>query len=738
MFDFKTGKPILRILSVTILQCVVFIVALSNMSFAQESSINYNQVYRFPASVGVEIQFVSPLILFGTDYKGKFSVVDVSLSGRFPLAKIPVLHPLARLGFVAAKAESGTGNELLYRFDHTRIYFAGGFGYRHKFNKQFEVGVDIEAGGGLSLFPKLDQYSDKTSGAWDYQVIFGARLVFNPSYNISLNLHPTLRYTRSFSPLTRFDGFSVGLGLTLDYRTGVDPDDPRIQIESIRFSNPRIDNLFAAMQSYYVKNPIGDITMTNTERYPLTNLEVSFLQPGYMNIATAVASFDELAPGESRTVPLIASFDQSIFSLEGITPLTGEVKVNYTLRSRKASQTTPVVYDLYDKNSLIWDDDRKVAAFITSGDSALANYNSFLRQATKDTLNPGYSEAVQAAMQVFYGLTELGSVYQKDPTLAYEDAKGNINFVDTVNLPRETLTKLAGDCDDLTVLFNAMLESSGIRTGFITAPGHIYSIFSTDIPVRDYRLVHPDKDMTVPIQGVLWVPLEVTYIGENDFISAWESGAEEFYRYIDDSDSLGLYFTNEAQNVYRPVGFQERDLGLQYGGRTRVFTDFRNDLNKITILVMDSFENDAKRKGDKTSYNAYGIVSARFGAFNRAEKAFNNALAQDRNYTSPKVNLANVYYLREEYQNALRLFHDAERVFKDNGDISSSEYARVLLNIARTYYELENFDLAAEYSQILAKVNPAMAARFDYLGEIEDDRSVELLEPTRVQYLEEN
>jgi len=726
-----------RSLFVKILQFTILIAVLSNMGLAQESSINYNRVYRFPASVGAEIQLISPLVLFGTDYMGRFSIVDISLLGRFPLERVPVLHPLVRLGFVATKAEYGAGNEILHRFDNNRIYLAAGLGYLHKFNKQFEVGGEIEVGSGLSLFPKLDPFSDNPSGAWDFQVSLGGRLVFNPSYNISLNLHPNLKYTRSFSPLVRFNGFSLGFGITLDYRIGVDPDNPQIQIESIDFSNPRIDNLFAAMQSYYVRNPIGEITMTNTEKYPLTNLEVSFFQPGYMNIATKVANFEELAPGESETVPLIASFDQNIFSLEGITPLTGEVRVDYTLRTRKASQTTPVVYDLYDKNSLTWDDDRKVAAFITSGDSALANYNSFLRQATKDTINSGYSEAVQTAMQVFYGLTELGSVYQKDPTLSYEDAKGNINFVDTVNLPRETLVKLAGDCDDLTVLFNAMLESSGIPTGFITAPGHIYSIFSTGVPARDYRLVHPNKDMTVPISGILWVPLEITYIGENDFLSAWKSGAEEFYRYSD-SDLLGLYFTNEAQQVYRPVGFRERDLGLQYGDRTRVFTDFSKDLGMVTSLVMDSFGNDAEARGDKTSYNTYGIVSARLGAFDRAERAFNSALVQDRNYVSPKVNLANVYYLREEYQNALRLFHDAERVFEDNGDSGSSEYARVLLNIARTYYELENFDLAAEYSRALAKINPTMAARFNYLGVAEDDESAELLAPTRVQYLEEN
>ncbi len=708
-------------------------------TFAQnaETLINYNEVYRFPLSVGVEAQFISPMTLFGTDYKGNFTILDISSLARFPIPSLPMLQPIARLGFIITKAEPDATYPDLEKFDNTRIYLAGGLGYLHKFNKKFEAGADLETGIGYSMFSKIDPTGGETYGAWNFQAALGGRLVFNPSFNLSLNFHPSLRYYYSFSPLERFNGFSVGIGITADYRIGTDPDDPRAEIRSLEFNNPRVDDMFAAMQSFYIDHPVGEVTLTNTEKYALTDLKVTFYQPGYMNIATSVAEIAELAPGESQSVPITASFDQNVFTLEGVTPLTGEIKVDYTLRTRSASQTIPVSYDLYDKNSLTWDDDRKVAAFITSGDSALSNYISFLRQTTKDVVNPGYSDAVQTGMQVFYGLTEIGCLYQRDPTLSYEDAKGDTLVVDSVNLPRETLTKLAGDCDDLTVLYNAMLESSGIATGFVTVPGHIYSIFSTGVPARDYRMIHPDKNMTVAIDGILWVPVEITFIGEDDFETAWRAGAEEFVRFVDDEDKLGLYFTTEAQQIYRPVGFQERDLGLQYGDRTRISYDFRQEVNKVTSLVMNSYEEAAKAQGNKGSYNTYGIVCARFAAYDRAEKAFNNALALDRNYVSPKVNLANVYYLREEYQNALRLFHDAERVLKEAGAVNSSGYARVLLNISRTYYELESFDMAAEYSAALAEVNPAMADRYAYLADTAGGRAADMSRSLGIQFLEE-
>ncbi len=40
------------------------------------------------------------------------------------------------------------------------------------------------------------------------------------------------------------------------------------------------------MQSYYAENPLGTVTVTNTERQTVTDLEISFLQPGYMDAET--------------------------------------------------------------------------------------------------------------------------------------------------------------------------------------------------------------------------------------------------------------------------------------------------------------------------------------------------------------------------------------------------------------------------------------------------------------------
>lgn len=720
---------------------VLFILFLSCIGgvFAQSTAgkVDYNTVYRFPFSIGAEYQIVSPVAMFGTDFKGDFSQVDFSVIGRFPIPSIPQIQPQARLGIFMNQAQYSAADPNLDNFDYTRFFVTAGLAYQHKLNKQVEVGADAEIGIGYSVFSNISLVSDEAYGAVDLQVSAGGTAAFNPSYNISLQLRPSLRYNHSFSPLDRFNGFIFGIGIRADYRFGTDPDDPSADIRSIEFRDIRIDDMFAAMQSYYVDHPVGEVTLINTEKYPLTDLTVTFNQAGFMDVATPTADVSNINPGESITVPLYAVFNKEIFSMSGVTPLTGEVSVEYTLRSRTVSQSNPVSYDLYDKNSLTWDDDRKVAAFMTVGDSALANYTGYLKQTCKDISNSGYSEAVQTAMQIYYGLTEIGCLYQRDPTLSFEDAQGDNLVIDSVNLPRDTLKKLSGDCDDLTVLFNSLLESTGIETAFVTVPGHIYSMFSTGLPAKDYRLINPDKSMTINLDGILWVPVEITFIGEDDFQTAWRSGSEEFSRFIDEDGALGLYYTREAQKLYRPVGFEERDLGLQYGDRTKVVQDFRSGLEKVKNAVLDDFEFTARANGNKGSWNSYGIVSARFEAYDRAETAFNNALAKDRNYISAKINLANIYYLREEYQNALRLFHDAEKRFEESGRTDSAAFSRLLLNISKTYYEVENYDLADYYSEKLKNINPILADKYSYLADTRGGRAVEIKGAGDIMFIEE-
>ncbi|MBN2551801.1 MAG: hypothetical protein JXB06_03475 [Spirochaetales bacterium] len=88
------------------------------------------------------------------------------------------------------------------------------------------------------------------------------------------------------------------------------------------------------------------------------------------------------------------------------------------------------------------------------------------------------------AIQVFQALGEISCLYQADPALPFTKVQGNPLVIDSISLPRDTLTRITGDCDDLTVLFCSLMETAGVETGFITVPGHIYATFNTRVAAR--------------------------------------------------------------------------------------------------------------------------------------------------------------------------------------------------------------------------------------------------------------
>lgn len=714
-----------RKISTGLFQCVVVFLLLSGAASlaAQQTTVDYNAKYAFPFSFGAEYSSYSPVTFLQTDYGYDYDVIDFAAAFRMPLRKVPVLQPQALIGLESVLSSDRIDTARSEQFNHTRVFGMIGAAYVSKINKQFELGGGLLAGFGQTFYPNLNE-DGTMMGDQTLMAQAGAKIALNISYNICLEMHPTLRYMYSVdaqngfvrSPLERFDGFSFGLGFSGSYRLGDDPDAPQVQIRSIRFQDASVKPLFAAMQSFYVKNPIGRITITNTEKFAITNIDVSFFQNGFMDGPTKAAGIEELGPEESREIDLFASFNPQVFLTEGVTPMTGEVIVKYDSRGRIAEQNHSVNYDLYDKEALTWDDTKKAAAFVTPADSALRNYSSFVRQACKDAVKPGLSEALQTAIQIYYGLDEVGILYQRDPTTPFESAQEDAMIVDAVSLPRNTLKRTTGDCDDLSVLYTSILETTGIETAFVTVPGHIYAAFNTKVPSRDYILVHPDRRMTIDLDGELWVPVEITLIGRENFLTAWRTGIDEFTAYDGQPEVRDITIIRKAQETYRPVGLTEKDLGLQYGEELAIFRSFSGELDQLVSLILEQFEVASREKATKGSFNQLGIAAAQFGEYTKAEQAFNTALSLDRNYLPSKINLANVFFMKEEYQNALRLLHSVEADYEDRGRTDSISFHKVVLNLSRSYYELENYDLAGEYAEKLKELNPELAEEFSYLA----------------------
>lgn len=299
---------------------------------------------------------------------------------------------------------------------------------------------------------------------------------------------------------------------------------------------------------------------------------------------------------------------------------------------------------------------------------------------------------------------------------SFYQSAGDLMVVDSISLPRNTLRNITGDCDDLTVLYCSMLEAVGIDTAFITVPGHIYAAFNTKVPVRDYVRVYPDRRMIISVDGEIWLSVEITLIGLTSFTESWRKGIDEWDSYGGTPGKRAFYKTRESQELYRPVGLTEKDMGLQYGSGKKINSDFSGELDKIISRLLDKQTAAAKEAGDSRSYNRLGIEFAKYSRLDKAEEAFSQALMLNQGNISAKINLGNVLYLKENFKAAESKFSGLYRDLERAGRGNSSTAFKVLINLSRTNYALEEYDKADAYFLKAKSVDPAASKDYEYLS----------------------
>jgi tetratricopeptide (TPR) repeat protein len=470
-----------------------------------------------------------------------------------------------------------------------------------------------------------------------------------------------------------------------------------------------LNAVYPVLRKYYDTAPVGTVTLSNTSGGDLTDIEITLNLSKYIDRARTYDTIVSLPAGESTTVDLTLLFNSDVLDITEGDRLDATVTVTYegTAGSQEESATETMIF--YDRNAIRWDDTRRVAAFVTERDEEIRSFARRAIAGTRDERNEAVDEALQDAMVIFTAMVESDLMYFRDPSSSYASASSSGTTIDYLQFPRQTLTDFGGDCDDLSVSYNALLESVGRRTAFITVPGHILPAVALQMSADEARSAFMDPtDLVFDSAGTVWVPVEITAL-EDSFYEAWQEGAKT-YRQYSGSGQAEIISTASAWEVFESVESVVDDE-IDQPDTDDVAQVFADDLAEFVNTQIATREIQLQadlvdRPGDRRLLNRLGVLYAQYGLWDKARTQF-ETIVETEEYIPALLNLGHIEFLDEDYRLASSYYDRVLRI--------QSDHPGGLLAAARANHELENYGNVRTYYEELRGLSPRLAADYSYL-----------------------
>ena len=482
--------------------------------------------------------------------------------------------------------------------------------------------------------------------------------------------------------------------------------------EPLKLFEIHIGTLFPVFFKFYNDHPIGSARIFNGTDSPIQNIEISFFANQYMDNPQLCEAPETLEPQEGAEIDVFGLFTPEVMKIAESMNTQSIIRLAYTYRNRDYVQEYVGDVKFYDKNAMVWDDDRKAAAFVTALDQTVLKFakNSFaaLGASTGRGLDPHLLKAIT----VFNALSIYGISYIPDPTIPF--GKLDQTMIDFLQFPRQTLEYRGGDCDDLSVLFTSLLESISVEAAFITVPGHIYTAFALDgdstKAVSEYgKTLEP-----IIYNDQAWIPVETTLLDQG-FEKAMQAGMDQWKRYSAEGKAA-LLPVHSCWETYEPVGFSSGMAAIAFPDPALIRSSVQETTVRYAERQIMELERELLTDSSVRGANKLGILYARYGLDARAEEAFNRALSSGE-YLPALINLANLYYLETKYSGALGLY--------DRAYATRRTRPSVILGLVKTHYALDDTRRAKEYLDILTEIDKELADHYAFIGtpDTSDDQS---------------
>lgn len=490
-----------------------------------------------------------------------------------------------------------------------------------------------------------------------------------------------------------------------------------------------------------VKRELARITFKNNTKLTAHNVRVMLCVPDLMasnqdvknSGCTLAQEFSAISGGDTVQADLRANFDGRQFlnetddkQVNGLIKITGIIDGH----EKSLDKSMPITLTLKKRNDFKWKmsdlvedagvfTEERVVSFMAPDHPGLARFAGEINKLKKNIT--GFDESLQNAILVYTALRKYDLKYKRDP---------NSDKSDSINFPFETMVK-GGDCDDLVVLYGTLLYMmGGMDIAFVTTSNHIFVMVNTGEAIANRDKFHENGDSLVMYGGTIWIPVEVTEVGNSDFVEAWKKGATQYKQNKD----LNIIRVSEALEKFPSTGWHgQGNTFFELKGRPAIESE---SAQIISLLHEKALRDQVKVYEDKVKASQklgpderdhhlakdYSDLAATYGQFGRWQEAktyYEKSLALEENSAESLIGLGNSLFELSDQKGAekayLRALAAIENIAGQSDSSSSITPAQILATLAEYYHYQDQPEKAKGFYEKAVKLDDSIAKRYAHI-----------------------
>lgn len=291
---------------------------------------------------------------------------------------------------------------------------------------------------------------------------------------------------------------------------------------SLEIAHVDLHPLYPALRRLYENHPIGSVAIANTGRQTLSSLSMSFRIRGLMEQPRQGGSRDALKPGETWDAPLVAILEASALETPP-TAAEAEVSVTFVQDGEQCTVRSTAMLAVRDRNALSGADPRATAAFVLPDDPPIRDIAGVVSAAARLFDDAGVCRTLRTASAVRDAIRIIGIRTTAGAGVPDGSPIDGGEHDLSIQYPRQTLTRGAGNGLDIAVLCASLLEACDVRTALFSAGGKTFVAIDPETAPGASLPPPLSADNLILLDGQAWLPFDVGGI-DGDFTSASQRG----------------------------------------------------------------------------------------------------------------------------------------------------------------------------------------------------------------------